>query len=118
MSGLKRPSEPSGGPSSLGAPPEKRRDREGGEDVVQGVSATAGGSTAVETVIKLGGVSNLVRMTPIELKIVPVSFFPELHKMLTLHDCFFVHRRSRMLKLSRLRTGSWENPSIKDRYGP
>uniref|UniRef100_A0A3B5PZN5 E3 ubiquitin protein ligase n=1 Tax=Xiphophorus maculatus TaxID=8083 RepID=A0A3B5PZN5_XIPMA len=39
MSGQKRPADPSG-PSSSGAPPEKRRD------------------TAVETVIKLGGVSN------------------------------------------------------------
>uniref|UniRef100_A0AAX7T0S4 E3 ubiquitin protein ligase n=1 Tax=Astatotilapia calliptera TaxID=8154 RepID=A0AAX7T0S4_ASTCA len=41
MSGQKRPADPSG-PSSSGAPPEKRRER----------------STAVETVIKLGGVSN------------------------------------------------------------
>uniref|UniRef100_A0A4W5KPN8 E3 ubiquitin protein ligase n=1 Tax=Hucho hucho TaxID=62062 RepID=A0A4W5KPN8_9TELE len=39
--------------SSSGAPPDKRREREGGEDGVPGVSATA-----VETVIKLGGVSN------------------------------------------------------------
>uniref|UniRef100_A0A8C7PBE9 E3 ubiquitin protein ligase n=1 Tax=Oncorhynchus mykiss TaxID=8022 RepID=A0A8C7PBE9_ONCMY len=44
--------------SSSSAPPEKRREREGGEDGGPGVSATAGGSTAVETVIKLGGVSN------------------------------------------------------------
>uniref|UniRef100_A0A667X1S2 E3 ubiquitin protein ligase n=1 Tax=Myripristis murdjan TaxID=586833 RepID=A0A667X1S2_9TELE len=57
MSGQKRPGD-SGGPSSSGAPPEKRRDREGGEDGGPGVSAAAGGSTAVETVIKLGGVSN------------------------------------------------------------
>uniref|UniRef100_A0A8C9YV38 E3 ubiquitin protein ligase n=1 Tax=Sander lucioperca TaxID=283035 RepID=A0A8C9YV38_SANLU len=56
MSGLKRPADPSG-PSSSGAPPEKRREREG-EDGAAGVSAAAGGSTAVETVIKLGGVSN------------------------------------------------------------
>uniref|UniRef100_A0A3Q3RUH3 E3 ubiquitin protein ligase n=1 Tax=Mastacembelus armatus TaxID=205130 RepID=A0A3Q3RUH3_9TELE len=42
MSGQKRPADPSG-PSSSGAPPE---------------NAAGGGSTAVETVIKLGGVSN------------------------------------------------------------
>ncbi|KAL3044890.1 hypothetical protein OYC64_013209 [Pagothenia borchgrevinki] len=54
MSGQKRPSDPCG-PSSSGAPPEKRREREG-EDGAPGVST--GGSTAVETVIKLGGVSN------------------------------------------------------------
>lgn len=59
MSGQKRPADPSG-PSSSGAPPEKRREREG-EDGGAGVSAAAGGSTAVETVIKLGGVSNSVR---------------------------------------------------------
>lgn len=59
MSGLKRPADPSGS-SSSGAPPEKRREREG-EDGAPGVSAAAGGSTAVETVIKLGGVSNSVR---------------------------------------------------------
>ncbi|XP_044219947.1 E3 ubiquitin-protein ligase BRE1A [Thunnus albacares] len=56
MSGQKRPADPSG-PSSSGAPPEKRRERDG-EDGGPGVSAAAGGSTAVETVIKLGGVSN------------------------------------------------------------
>nr|XP_046261521.1 E3 ubiquitin-protein ligase BRE1A isoform X2 [Scatophagus argus] len=56
MSGQKRPADPSGS-SSSGAPPEKRRDREG-EDGGPGVSSAAGGSTAVETVIKLGGVSN------------------------------------------------------------
>ncbi|CAJ1058540.1 E3 ubiquitin-protein ligase BRE1A [Xyrichtys novacula] len=56
MSGQKRPAD-SCGPSSSGAPPEKRREREG-EDGGPGVSAAAGGSTAVETVIKLGGVSN------------------------------------------------------------
>ncbi|XP_073343204.1 E3 ubiquitin-protein ligase BRE1A [Pagrus major] len=56
MSGQKRPADPSGS-SSSGAPPEKRREREG-EDGGPGVSAAAGGSTAVETVIKLGGVSN------------------------------------------------------------
>ncbi|XP_037315842.1 E3 ubiquitin-protein ligase BRE1A isoform X2 [Pungitius pungitius] len=56
MSGQKRPADPSG-PSSSGAPQEKRREREG-EDGAPGVSAAAGGSTAVETVIKLGGVSN------------------------------------------------------------
>lgn len=54
MSGQKRPCDTSG-PSS-GVPPEKRRERDGGEDGGPGVSATA-----VETVIKLGGVSNLVR---------------------------------------------------------
>ncbi|CAL8267067.1 unnamed protein product [Boreogadus saida] len=51
MSGQKRPSE-AGGPSS--GPPEKRRERDGGEDAGPGLSAAAGGSTAVETVIKLG----------------------------------------------------------------
>uniref|UniRef100_A0A8D3C365 E3 ubiquitin protein ligase n=1 Tax=Scophthalmus maximus TaxID=52904 RepID=A0A8D3C365_SCOMX len=56
MSGQKRPADPSG-PSSSGAPSEKRREREG-KDGGPGVSAAAGGSTAVETVIKLGGVSN------------------------------------------------------------
>lgn len=56
MSGQKRPADSSGS-SSSGAPPEKRREREG-EDGGPGVSAAAGGSTAVETVIKLGGVSN------------------------------------------------------------
>lgn len=55
MSGQKRPADPSGS-SSSGAPPEKRREREG-EDGGPGVSAAA---TAVETVIKLGGVSNSV----------------------------------------------------------
>lgn len=59
MSGQKRPADSSGS-SSSGAPPEKRREREG-EDGGPGVSAAAGGSTAVETVIKLGGVSNSVR---------------------------------------------------------
>lgn len=59
MSGQKRPADPSGS-SSSGAPLEKRREREG-EDGGHGVSAAAGGSTAVETVIKLGGVSNSVR---------------------------------------------------------
>ncbi|KAJ3588317.1 hypothetical protein NHX12_011910 [Muraenolepis orangiensis] len=58
MSGQKRPCE-TGGSSSGGAPPEKRRDRDGGEDAGPGLSTAAGGSTAVETVIKLGGVSNL-----------------------------------------------------------
>ncbi|XP_037531231.1 E3 ubiquitin-protein ligase BRE1A [Nematolebias whitei] len=56
MSGQKRPADPCG-PSFSGAPPEKRRERDG-EDGGPGVSAGAGGSTAVETVIKLGGVSN------------------------------------------------------------
>lgn len=61
MSGQKRPADPSG-PSSSGAPPEKRRERDG-EDGGPGVSAGAGGSTAVETVIKLGGVSNSVSLS-------------------------------------------------------
>ncbi|CAG06273.1 unnamed protein product, partial [Tetraodon nigroviridis] len=56
MSGQKRPADPSSA-SSSGGPPEKRREREG-EDGGPGVSSAAGGSTAVETVIKLGGVSN------------------------------------------------------------
>ncbi|KAM9376274.1 E3 ubiquitin-protein ligase BRE1A isoform 2-T2 [Pholidichthys leucotaenia] len=56
MSGQKRPADNSVA-SSSGAQPDKRREREG-EDGVPGVSAAAGGSTAVETVIKLGGVSN------------------------------------------------------------
>lgn len=59
MSGQKRPADPSTS-SSSGAPPEKRREREG-EDGGPSVSSAAGGSTAVETVIKLGGVSNSVR---------------------------------------------------------
>ncbi|XP_019901612.1 E3 ubiquitin-protein ligase BRE1A isoform X2 [Esox lucius] len=59
MSGQKRPCDSSIPSSSSGAPTEKRREREGGEDGGLGVSTTAGGSTAVETVIKLGGVSNL-----------------------------------------------------------
>lgn len=58
MSGQKRPADPSSS-SSSGAPPEKRRERDG-EDGGAGVSAAASGSTAVETVIKLGGVSNSV----------------------------------------------------------
>ncbi|KAK0139810.1 E3 ubiquitin-protein ligase BRE1A [Merluccius polli] len=60
MSGQKRPCETGGSSSSSGAPPEKRRERDGGEDAGPGVSSStaAGGSTAVETVIKLGGVSN------------------------------------------------------------
>jgi len=61
MSGQKRPADSSGA-SSSGAPPEKRREREG-EDGGPGVSAAAGGSTAVETVIKLGGVSNSVSLS-------------------------------------------------------
>ncbi|XP_076878575.1 E3 ubiquitin-protein ligase BRE1A [Brachyhypopomus gauderio] len=56
MSAQKRPCEP-GGSGPPGAPPEKRREKEGGEDV-EGLNAGAGASTAVETVIKLGGVSN------------------------------------------------------------
>ncbi|XP_055782614.1 E3 ubiquitin-protein ligase BRE1A-like isoform X3 [Salvelinus fontinalis] len=58
MSGQKRLCDSSIPSSSSSAPPEKRREREGGEDGGPGVSSTAGGSTAVETVIKLGGVSN------------------------------------------------------------
>nr|XP_046151163.1 E3 ubiquitin-protein ligase BRE1A-like isoform X2 [Oncorhynchus gorbuscha] len=58
MSGQKRMCDSNIPSSSSSAPPEKRREREGGEDGGPGVSSTAGGSTAVETVIKLGGVSN------------------------------------------------------------
>uniref|UniRef100_A0A8C7FQ59 E3 ubiquitin protein ligase n=1 Tax=Oncorhynchus kisutch TaxID=8019 RepID=A0A8C7FQ59_ONCKI len=58
MSGQKRMCDSNISSSSSSAPPEKRREREGGEDGGPGVSSTAGGSTAVETVIKLGGVSN------------------------------------------------------------
>ncbi|XP_077091909.1 E3 ubiquitin-protein ligase BRE1A isoform X3 [Siphateles boraxobius] len=54
MSGQKRPSDPSSS-APLGAPPEKKK---GGEDG-EGMSTGSGGSTAVETVIKLGGGSNL-----------------------------------------------------------
>ncbi|XP_017330514.1 E3 ubiquitin-protein ligase BRE1A [Ictalurus punctatus] len=52
MSAQKRPCDPS---SSAGAPPEKRRDRDGGDG---GEGLSTGASNAVETVIKLGGVSN------------------------------------------------------------
>ncbi|KAG7328942.1 hypothetical protein KOW79_007116 [Hemibagrus wyckioides] len=52
MSAQKRPCDPS---SSTGAPPEKRRDKEGGDG---GEGLSTGASNAVETVIKLGGVSN------------------------------------------------------------
>lgn len=55
MSAQKRPCDPS---SSAGAPPEKRRDRDGGDG---GEGLSTGASNAVETVIKLGGVSNSVR---------------------------------------------------------
>ncbi|XP_037117968.1 E3 ubiquitin-protein ligase BRE1A isoform X2 [Syngnathus acus] len=58
MSGQKRPADPSGPSSTSGLHPEKRRERDG-EDGGPGLSAAAAsGSTAVETVIKLGGVSN------------------------------------------------------------
>lgn len=53
MSGQKRPSDP-GSSATLAAPPEKKK---GGEDG-EGMSTGSGGSTAVETVIKLGGGSN------------------------------------------------------------
>ncbi|XP_016131869.1 E3 ubiquitin-protein ligase BRE1A isoform X3 [Sinocyclocheilus grahami] len=53
MSGQKRPSD-AGGSATLGAPPEKKKGTEDGE----GMSTGSGGSTAVETVIKLGGGSN------------------------------------------------------------
>ncbi|XP_026135648.1 E3 ubiquitin-protein ligase BRE1A isoform X2 [Carassius auratus] len=53
MSGQKRPSD-AGSSAPLGAPPEKKK---GGEDG-EGMSTASGGSTAVETVIKLGGGSN------------------------------------------------------------
>ncbi|GAA6076399.1 E3 ubiquitin-protein ligase BRE1A isoform X1 [Tachysurus ichikawai] len=52
MSAQKRPCDPS---SSAGAPPEKKRDKEGGDG---GEGLSTGASNAVETVIKLGGVSN------------------------------------------------------------
>ncbi|KAM9470555.1 E3 ubiquitin-protein ligase BRE1A [Clarias gariepinus] len=52
MSAQKRPCDPS---SSAGAPPEKRRDRDAGDS---GEGLSTGASNAVETVIKLGGVSN------------------------------------------------------------
>lgn len=55
MSGLKRPTDCAS--SSSGGPPEKRREREG-EDGGPGIS-----TAAVETVIKLGGVSNSVRVS-------------------------------------------------------
>lgn len=70
MSGQKRPADPSGS-SSSGAPPEKRREREG-EDGGPGVSAAA---TAVETVIKLGGVSNSVS---------PFIFHPTANQLFTI----------------------------------
>lgn len=63
MSAQKRPCDPS---SSAGAPPEKRRDREGG-DAGEGLST--GASNAVETVIKLGGVSNSVRCLIFKCKV-------------------------------------------------
>ncbi|XP_059372376.1 E3 ubiquitin-protein ligase BRE1A isoform X2 [Carassius carassius] len=53
MSGQKRPSDAVSS-APLGAPPEKKK---GGEDG-EGMSTASGGSTAVETVIKLGGGSN------------------------------------------------------------
>uniref|UniRef100_A0A8C1D5L5 E3 ubiquitin protein ligase n=1 Tax=Cyprinus carpio carpio TaxID=630221 RepID=A0A8C1D5L5_CYPCA len=56
MSGQKRPGDP-GSSAALGAPPEKKK---GGEDG-EGMSTASGGSTAVETVIKLGGGSSQVR---------------------------------------------------------
>ncbi|XP_053362428.1 E3 ubiquitin-protein ligase BRE1A [Clarias gariepinus] len=52
MSAQKRPCDPS---SSASAPPEKRRDRDAGDS---GEGLSTGASNAVETVIKLGGVSN------------------------------------------------------------
>lgn len=74
MSGQKRPADCAS--SSSGGPPEKRREREG-EDGGPGISTAAGGSTAVETVIKLGGVSNSVRGNALLLysfHIIPVVF--------------------------------------------
>ncbi|XP_016426382.1 E3 ubiquitin-protein ligase BRE1A-like isoform X2 [Sinocyclocheilus rhinocerous] len=53
MSGQKRPSD-AGSSATLGPPPEKKKGAEDGE----GMSTGSGGSTAVETVIKLGGGSN------------------------------------------------------------
>lgn len=74
MSGQKRPADPSTS-SSSGAPPEKRREREG-EDGGPSVSSAAGGSTAVETVIKLGGVSNSVRPDRSSQKLNLHLFYP------------------------------------------
>lgn len=84
MSGQKRPADPS---CSSGAPPEKRREREE-EDAGSGVSATAGGSTAVETVIKLGGVSNSVRPLYFLVHHENVMFFC-LFDCLNLYHLFF-----------------------------
>lgn len=72
MSGQKRPSDPSSS-ATLGAPPEKKK---GGEDG-EGMSTGSGGSTAVETVIKLGGGANLVRCSFVwfEHSFVYIAFF-------------------------------------------
>lgn len=108
MSGQKRPADPSG-PSFSGAPPEKRREREG-EDGGPGVSAAAGGSTAVETVIKLGGVSNSVSLSlmyiNVSLSLITESLFSLL---------YVFYRKSKTSKLFKLKTESWERLLIKDR---
>ena len=112
MSGQKRPSE-AGGPSS--GPPEKRRERDGGEDAGPGLSAAAGGSTAVETVIKLGLNANTVRRITIEVRICPIS--PWATPTSTPHVMFETSllRRNKTSKLCKLKTASWEKPLIKDR---
>lgn len=71
MSGQKRSCDPSGS-VALGAPPEKKK---GGEDG-EGMSTGSGGTTAVETVIKLGGGSNLVRLL-LSLMIVDYMLYRE-----------------------------------------
>lgn len=117
MSGQKRPADPSTS-SSSGTPPEKRREREG-EDGGPSVSSAAGGSTAVETVIKLGGVSNSVRPSLI-LHNTAMSFLFQSWRY-TFYDTFILldtqlfFRRSKTLKLYRLRIGSWVNLLIRDR---
>lgn len=115
MSGQKRPADCSAS-SSSGAPPEKRREREG-EDGGPGISTAAGGSTAVETVIKLGGVSNSVRGSALSLYfslyIYCLSlFFPAFYQSMVV---FFFFRKNKTSRLSKLKTESWEKPLTKDR---
>ena len=116
MSGQKRPSEAGG--ASSGGPPEKRRERDGGEDAGPGLSTAAGGSTAVETVIKLGLNANTVRRIMIEVRICPLSpCVTPPPPISTLHGMFETSllRRNKTSKLSKLKTASWEKPLIKDR---
>lgn len=123
MSGQKRPADPSTS-STSGATPEKRRERDG-EDGGPSVSSAAGGSTAVETVIKLGGVSNSVS-PPLIFHNTAMTF--HLHRNLrctsytaakigqdTQTDTQVFFRRNKTLKLYKLRTGSLVNHLIKDR---